>query len=655
MTLDLINLPDGAEAYWTAFQDGLSFPGELTVSQWADANRQLLTESSAEPGRWRTDRVPYMREIMDFMSDHAPGREGAVMAGSQIGKSEALLNAVAYTIDHSPAPMMYVMPTVDVAKKVSKQRIQPMIDATPALARKVLPARSRDSGNTTLVKEFPGGMLIVAGANSASALKSAPIRRALCDEVDEYPDDLDDQGSSLDLVRRRMSTFKRRKLLAVSTPTVKGASAIEALFNAGTMERYHVPCPHCGVHQQLVIDHLRPDGAYACPHCGGLAFEALHKSDMLAAGRWVAEHPDRAVRSWHVSGLYSPVGLGDSWTEIAIMRDEARNNPAKAKVFTNTVLGLPHEGESEQLEHADLKRLRETGWYCRTVPRGCLMLTATIDVQKDRFAVQILGHGRGEQCWFVDYLEIDGDPTSNDWSGLEAVVFGSWTNAFGISMHADMIGIDSGNWTNEVYRWVRRNAHRGVVALKGSKERDAPGISRPRKVDVNAAGRQLHHGVRVWHVGVHALKNTAFNRLQADMAPDATSRYFHFPEDAPDALFEQLSAERLDQQAKRWVKRDTHGRNEAWDCLIYNLALAQHPKLRIQNLREADWSALEQKLEPEGDLFAARPLAPVPVPVATPVAIPAPVAPKPAVPAAQTKAAPRSPLASSDWSERGFS
>lgn len=656
MSLDTTGLRDGGDLYWEAFHSAFAFPADLTVSEWADNNRQLVTASSAEPGQWRTDRVPYMREIMDFLSEHAPGREGALMAASQVGKSECLLNAVGYTIDHSPCPMMYVMPTVQVAKRLSKQRVQPMIDATPALHAKVLPARSRDSGNTTESKEFPGGMLLISGANSASALKSAPIRRAMCDEIDEYPDDLDDQGSSLDLVRRRMSTFKRRKLLSVSTPTVKGASAIEALFESGTKERYHVPCPHCGVHQQLVIDNLMPNGAYACQHCGALAYEALHKTDMLAGGRWVAEHPERPVRSWQISGLYSPIGLGDTWVEIAIMRDEARSNPAKAKVFTNTVLGEAYEGESEHLEHSDLKKLREVGWYCRTIPRGCLLLTCAVDVQGNRFAIEIMGHGRGEQCWLIDYVEIDGDPKSDDWSALEAVVFASYQNQFGISLRPQLIGIDSGNWTNEVYRWVRRHSARGVIALKGSKERAAAALSRPAKVDVNAHGRKLHHGVRQWNVGVHAMKNTAFARLQADAAPDASYRYMHFPEDAPDMLFEQLASERLDQQANRWVKRDTHGRNEAWDCMVYNLALAQHPSIRIQNMREADWVALETKLEPEGDLFAGRALAPVamatpatglPVLASTKSAATKPVAPAATRPVQQ--------IGSSDWFERGFS
>lgn len=37
-------------------------PRRRTVSQWADENRILVSDSSSEAGRWRTDRAPYQRD-----------------------------------------------------------------------------------------------------------------------------------------------------------------------------------------------------------------------------------------------------------------------------------------------------------------------------------------------------------------------------------------------------------------------------------------------------------------------------------------------------------------------------------------------------------------------------------------------------------------
>lgn len=47
-------------------------PPRQTVSEWADANRRLSSEASAERGECRTDRAPYQRAIMDALSPHSP-------------------------------------------------------------------------------------------------------------------------------------------------------------------------------------------------------------------------------------------------------------------------------------------------------------------------------------------------------------------------------------------------------------------------------------------------------------------------------------------------------------------------------------------------------------------------------------------------------
>lgn len=656
---DLAGLPisDGAAAFDAGWARGWTVPPILTVSEWADRYRIIPRAAGAEPGRWRTDRTPYLRRIMDDLSDHSPVREVVFKKSTQVGGTEVLNNWVGYSLHHAPCPMMVIQPTVEVAERWSKQRLQTMIEECAELRAILPPSRSRDSGNTTLMKEVPAGVLFIAGANSSSGLRSVPIKKMGADEIDEYDDNLNDQGSALELAERRTSTFRRRKLFKVSTPTVKGASAIDRAFEAGTQSHYHVPCPHCGERQRLVIDQLTADGLYACTGCGELLAEH-HKTAMLAGGEWIDTYPEREIRSYHINALYSPIGLGYTWAEIAEMRAKARTNPELEVTFVNTILGEVYESESNKVDASDLRERREA-WQRRTIPEGALRLTIGIDVQHNRWAVLICGWGRGESCSFVDWVEVPGDPTrEEDWAELDAVVFAPIVNRFGVAMRAEVIAIDSGNWTHEVYSWVRRHQAKGVIAIKGSNQPNKPIIGKPSAQDVNWRGRTIRHGVQLWNVGVRAAKDSLFPRLMGDAGLDIADRRCHFPGDMPDDFFEQVTAERFDLTLKRWVKRSTTARNEAWDCWIYAYAAACHPRMRLHVMRDADWAALEAKLQPAvGDLFADG--APPPdepddepeggtAPPAIAAPPPKPVTPKPAA-LKQPTSTPANPFTKGGW------
>ncbi len=176
--------------YFSGFFAGLKPDTRLTVSEWADQKRILPAKATKEAGRWRTARTPYLKEIMDCLSPSSSVEQVVFMKGAQVGGTECGNNWLGYVIDHTPGPMMYVLPTLDMAKRTSKQRIAPMIDEMPDLQEKVKDPRSRDSGNTLLTKEFPNGVLIFTGANSAAGLRSMPARFLFMDEVDAYDDDV---------------------------------------------------------------------------------------------------------------------------------------------------------------------------------------------------------------------------------------------------------------------------------------------------------------------------------------------------------------------------------------------------------------------------------------------------------------------------------
>ncbi|AOH36870.1 phage terminase large subunit family protein [Luteimonas sp. JM171] len=608
--LEGVPLADGVRTVADAWRRGWTLPDPQTLSAWADEFRKVNRAASDRAGDWETARVPYLRQIMDDLSVESTVRHVDLMKCTQVGGTEVLNNWCGYVIDHAPGPMMVVQPTVEMAERWSKQRLAPMLVDMPCLADKIPPARSRDSGNTTLMKEFPAGFLVITGANSSSGLRSMPVKYLGMDEIDEYEGDLNDQGSALELAERRTSSFFRRKILCISTPTLKGASAIEKRFLLGTQYRYRVPCPHCNGLQLLEIEQLTDDARYLCVLCGTLIDEVA-KPGMMAeenGAKWQAGRPEMIGQrhSYHINALYTPLGDGYSWGEIVEMRAEAKRNAEERVTFSNTILGLPFEGATQRVEANELLERREPTWKRRELPPGCLLLTVGIDVQANRWAVLIAGWGRGEACWFVDYVEIPGDPTrEEDWAALEEVVFAPLANRYGVQVRASCIAIDSGNWTHEVYGWVRKHQARGVIALKGMRETNKPVIGRPSAQDVNWRGRTIRGGIQLWPAGVNTTKNTLFARLGGDDGLEVDQRRCHFPSDMPADFFDQLTAEVFDLKRKRWVVQNSR-RNEAWDCWVYAYTAACHPLVRVHVLREADWAALEAKLEPANrDLFAA--------------------------------------------------
>tara|TARA_R100001163_G_scaffold45445_1_gene34179 strand:- start:6124 stop:8022 length:1899 start_codon:yes stop_codon:yes gene_type:complete len=573
---------DGGTVYKQAFLEGLRPDPDLTVSEWADQYRMLSNKASAEPGPWRTDRTPYLREIMDCMSSSSTIQKVVFMAGAQLGKTEGINNVVGYMISEAPGPAMFVQPTIEMAKRLSKQRLESLIHETPRLAEKVAPARSRDSGNTLFSKEYPGGILLLTGANSATGLRSAPCRWILLDEVDAFPHDVDGEGDPCALAERRASTFSRRKIILTSTPTVKDMSRIEAEYLASDQRRYFVPCPHCGHMQYLQWKNLQwRDGdsrtaAYVCESCGTHIREH-YKSEMLRKGEWraTAVGEDKRTAGFHLSSLYSPLGW-KSWEEIVGEFLRAKNDAPLLKTFVNTVLGETWEEEVGARLGVDGLRERAEFYESNTVPQGASLVTAGVDVQDNRVAVGLYGWGQGEECWLMWHGEIYGDPAGKKlWSQVDDIINRTYPRADGESVKVSAVGVDSGgHFTSEVYAYCRERRKKGVFALKGQSQRNKPPIGKPSKVDINYKGQVLKNSAELFPVGVDTIKSTLFGRLKHN---ETGPGYIHFHNEAGQEYFKQLTAER---QVVRYVKgfairewkKKPGDRNEALDVLVYSYA-----------------------------------------------------------------------------------
>ena len=263
----------------------LAPPPKLTIDEWADQKRILSSKTSAEPGRWNTDRVPFQREVMRAISD--PRTEMVVlMYAAQLSKTETLLNVFGYYADYEPAPIMFLMPTQKAAEDFATTRLNDMVKSTPELKTKII--TSEDGRNTKTQKEFAGGYIVLTGAESPTELAARPIRVGLFDEVDRYKSDVKGEGDPLNLAIERTKTFWNRKIVVTSTPTISGESRIEAEYNSSSMEEYYIPCPKCKTLQKLEWRNIVFDPiGHKCDKCSEISTENQWKKEMKN-GIWIA-------------------------------------------------------------------------------------------------------------------------------------------------------------------------------------------------------------------------------------------------------------------------------------------------------------------------------------------------------------------------------
>lgn len=541
-------------------------PKKLTISEWADANRRLDSQSSAEAGRWYTSRAEYQRGMMDACSD--PNNiEVVIKAGAQLGKSEALLNIIGYHIDNDPSPILFLQPTVEMAQSFSKDRVSSgLLKSTPCLKGKVSDPRSRDSGNTTLHKTFTGGALSMVGANSPSGLASRPIRIVLCDEVDRYPTSAGSEGDPISLAKKRTATFWNRKIIMVSTPTNKGASRIDDAFESSDKRFYNVPCKHCEHKQVLEWANVqwekdKPDTAkYMCEECNVLWSDSDRRWS-IRNGEWIATAPFKGKAGFAISGLYSPwTPLSDGVKEFL----DVKKNPEQLRVWTNTYLGETFEDEGEQVDDMALAERREEMPY---IPADVALLTCGVDTQDNRLEVTMQGWGRDDESWVMFHKTLYGDPSAPQlWEALDSIIFKTYEKEDGTEISVRATAIDSGgHFTNSVYKYVKKHTGKRVFAIKGVGGDGKPIVGRPSKNNIARCP--------LFAVGVNTVKDLIFARLKVN---EPSAGYVHFSDDLDDDYFKMLTAEKVVTKFHKGFKRREYvkirPRNESLDCMVYSIA-----------------------------------------------------------------------------------
>ncbi len=609
----------------------------LTVSEWAEANRILAEEGSAEPGKWKNARNPALVEIMDQLSEDSPAPLVVFQKCSQFGGTEVGSNWLGYIMDHAKGPTAIVMPTEKAIGDWMSQKFDPMAASTPAVAAVLKGRSNKASDNNAQRKKFTGGILYAKTAGSTTELKSSSLRYALADEIDEYVWSTT-QGDPLGLLQVRLTAFHDHKLFAVSSPTMKDASRIEELFEGGDRRRYHVPCPHCDERQHLKWANLRwtknpanprlvTAAWYVCEHCG-CEIQEHYKTALLAGGRWIAECA-APYPSYHINALYSPLGLGRSWVQLAVEWIEAQGDPAKLMRFMNTRLGETWANRSRDIRPNALESRAEP-YPLRSIPPGCLVLTAGVDTQDDRLEIHLVGHGKGDRTWTIDYHVLYGNPADVElWDALTEYLTQPLSNTLGREMKIEATAIDSGgHHTHAVYQYVRRRKLRHAMAIKGASTPGRLILGRPSAQDVTWKGTTYKKGVHLYLVGSDTAKHLLYARLLGDADKPSEERKVHFSDELPSEYYEQLVAETFNPIKNQWVKKKAK-RNETLDTYVYALAASHHPELYLHKRSAAWWAARAAMLEP-ATVEACAEAAPEPAAVATPT--PAPTARKPAAP-----------------------
>lgn len=604
----------------------------LTVSQWADLNRRLSTKGSAHPGPWKTDKNPPLREPMDSMSARSTVREVVLKFPIQFGKTEVAVNALGYVMDHNPGPVMVCLPGEVSMQKWVAQKLNPMIEETKVVREALSSTASRDGANRREFKDFAGGQLYIEHAGSPQRLKSTTVRTLLVDELDEFSASLHTGDDPVEMLNGRTSAFPGTyKRLYISTPGIKGISRIDALYEKGDQRRFHVPCPHCAEPQPLEwsglkwgarVDGLVTNVRYVCRDCGAEIHEH-HKPAMIASGQWVPENPGARIRSYTINALYYQIGLGPRWADLVEMWLDAQGDPARLKTFVNDRLAESWEDPAmRNIRHNAIADRAEV-YPLRTAPEGVLVITAGVDTQDNRLAVQIVGWGprpggTALAFWVLDYVELMGDPADGAvWSALTELLNQPIQHASGALLRIEAMANDTGGHRTEAVKdYVRQRRVKRPMAIQGATANTAPVLGKGKPTDVTWRGQTDKRGVLAYQVGTVNAKHWLYGLLSTDADKGQEDRATHFSADLPREFFAGLVSETYN-PAKNRFEHKRGARNEPLDTWVYAFAAAHHPELRLHRKTKAEWEAIAARLKTSASAPAspgspAEPVSPAP-------------------------------------------
>lgn len=615
-------------------------PPRLTLSQWAERYAVLSKETSAQTGRFRA--YAYQRGVMDAITDPA-NSEIVFMKSARVGFTKILDHVIGYFIHQDPSPILAVQPRVEDAEDYSKAEIEPMLRDTPVLAAIAGKQKAKDTNNTIAKKMFSNGASIAfVGANSPGGFRRITVRIVLFDEVDGFPAGAGQEGDQIALGKKRSETFWNRITVIGSTPTVKGASRIEAAFEKSDQRRFFVPCPQCG--EMQFLEWGGPDtphgikwdkdedgngipetAHYVCKH-NGCVIEPAEQPDMVAKGEWRIMNPKGKTVGFHIWAGYSQSPNSD-WPAIVDEWLRVKNDPLERQTFINLVLGETYEDRGAGSLAESVLTARCENWAAE-IPDGVALLTAGLDTQDDRIECEVVGWGHNEESWSIDYEIFEGDPETPElWARVDAYLKRVWHRADGRPYEIKAACIDSGgHHTQKVYDFAKARLGRKIWAIKGESAR---GGQRNPVWPIKKVFARNRTKFRPIILGVNAAKDSIRNRLHLS---EPGAGYMHFSTDRDINYFAQLTAERLETVKKNgakcriWILRAGKA-NEALDCRVYAYGALRgllHHGLKLNRLA----AVVNKEIEVETPPTPEDAMAPAPATKETKEPAPTPDAPK---------------------------
>lgn len=633
-------------------------PPPPDITRWCEENI-VFDERSPMPGPFRISAFPFLREIHECLSPEHPSREVTIRGSAQWGKTISVLQpTLGAWHEYTPLDSLVVHPTMSAATEWVNNKWLPMRRQAPALRAVFGDGRGGDNRDATFNQETlsRNGSLKVASSGSPADLTGTTRRLVIMDDLSKY--EMTDMGDPEALATSRAAAFEDAKIVRISTPLIEGTCRITKAFQRSDQRFYHVPCPHCGNKAPLTwanfkarIDPERLHAAhFVCEPCGGV-IEHHHKVPMVAAGKWVGQNSAGDHPGFHLWRAYVPQRDWASiaveyaqvmgWTRLTLTQatESALRGEVEAETeqtFFNDVLGLPYQQASKGPDWTALRDRVENAKPDETMDRGLVPAKGVIlgggaDCQHDRIEVHIVAHGAGFRRHVVDYMIIPHPIGSDEGRAqLDALLKGTWRTPLGRRIALDMLAIDGGAYTNDVWDWAKRHPWSRVIIVKGSSTQNGPAML-PMKFERRADGQAKRAQKRAFLLNVSQLKAELYGYLAKD---DPLARgYCGFATGLGDEYFRQVSSEvrvlkrsRTGVVTSQWELVEPTRRNEALDTMLYAEAAAR--RKGWASMTEEQWAALELErgsapAEAQADLFDGTATQVIPEPTPQPKSEPA--------------------------------
>lgn len=665
-----MNSSDTLEALIAEAAAAVRPPPKLTVSQ-AAAEFRHVNNPGNYVGPWRNEKTPYLVEPMDVLTDTE--FTGMIFVGSaQSGKTDMFLNYLLYSALVDPADMMLVQTSGTTARDFSLRRVDRLHRHTPAMRDAMVSKRDTDN---VYDKHYKSGMMLSLSWPSINELSGKPIPRLWLTDYDRMTLNVDGEGSPFDLARARATTFRSYGMCAaesspgrpIDNPKWRASTMHEApptegilsLYNRGDRRRYYWKCVNCKKAFEPdfeLLDYPISDdivesaeaAVLKCPHCAhAYDHDGDHgpsKAEMSLDGRWLkdgqvwlpsGEIAGTAYRSDIASfWMKGVIAAFSDWKKLVLnylnaTREYESNGSEEAlKTTVNVDQGKPYMPkvlETNRSAQELMGRERDFGGV-GVVPESVRFLIATIDVQKNRFEVQVHGIAENGDIYVIDrfqlkyslrpdperpsqFLWINPGAHPEDWKLLvEHVILKTYPLAdkSGRRMAIHMTMADSGGRdgvTANAYRFYRWLLHPETWQEGGGDRDDVadyrwePGLagrfrllkgaSRPEhpriKIDYPDSGRKDRHAgargeIPVVFINTHMLKDDLNNRLDR-LEPGGAIR---FQKGLGENFFTELTVEVKDSKG-RWTNPRDY-RNESWDLLVYALAALLTPEVNFERI-----------------------------------------------------------------------